>query len=81
MEYMIVRIKIPKPTRSWCRFRIRTLLSLMLIVGVGASWWNTRWNSEVANARRERDAALWMKERQGRYKKNLRSVLHLMSGF
>jgi hypothetical protein len=58
MEYMVVRIKIPKPIRGWSRFRIRTLLTLMLIVGLGSSWWRTRWNSELANARRQRDAAI-----------------------
>ena len=36
MEYKEIRIKLPKPTREWFRYSTRTLLVLMLGVGIGA---------------------------------------------
>ena len=59
MEYTELKIKIPKPTRTWFRFSIRTLLVLTLLVAIGVVCWRAYSEWQVTNSVRARDAALW----------------------
>ncbi len=64
MEYFefTVRIpkRIPKPTRAWFQFRIRTLLIVMLVVGFGLVGWRTMYPHPATfeGKLRARDVAL-----------------------
>ena len=42
MDYYELTIKIPRLRRSWFRYRLRTLLLLMLLVAIAATIWNVR---------------------------------------
>jgi len=39
MEYYEVTFKLPRPNRSWFRYRLRSLLTLMLLVAVAVTLW------------------------------------------
>jgi hypothetical protein len=65
MEYLQLTLKIPIPSRNWFRFRINTLLLLMLIAAIIFSGWRLYHNGRHARlmhslreSQSARDAAL-----------------------
>jgi hypothetical protein len=65
VDYYELRIKIPRPRLSWLRYRVRTLLMLMLLVACAATCWHLRIASHhrqilqnLGQAKANRDAAL-----------------------
>ena len=54
----IMEINLPKPSREWFRFSIRTILVFTFVVAVGIASWRAYWELQVSNAIQARDAAL-----------------------
>jgi hypothetical protein len=72
VEYYELTIKIPRPRLAWFRYRVRTLLLLMLLIAAGATTWHLRAGGmhqrltrKLEQAKIERDVALqqWKRAR------------------
>jgi hypothetical protein len=48
MDYYELTLKVPKPTRQWLRFRIRTLLIAMFVVALILLAWRNHHESKQA---------------------------------
>ena len=40
MEFIELTIRVPKPSRRWLQFRLRTLMLVILMVALVAAWWS-----------------------------------------